>query len=180
MAGAVVGTVEYMAPEQARAQPVDQRADIYAFGLILYDMLLGRQRAERRQTARSPSCKARMEQPLRPRRGRSTRPSPRRSTSSSRAASNRIATKRYQTTPELVADARSARRRRRADPGQPRRLTPMVNGGGRALVSRCCSAARGGTRAAGHPVAARSGVGRDRRLPERDRRRRRSIARSSR
>jgi hypothetical protein len=40
--GAVVGTVEYMAPEQAKAEPVDHRADIYAFGLILSDMLLGR------------------------------------------------------------------------------------------------------------------------------------------
>src|SRR5262249_25061127 len=38
----VIGTVEYMAPEQARAQPVDQRADIYAFGLVFGDMLLGR------------------------------------------------------------------------------------------------------------------------------------------
>ena len=41
MLGTVVGTVEYMAPEQARALLVDQRADIYAFGLILYEMLLG-------------------------------------------------------------------------------------------------------------------------------------------
>src|SRR5579864_9393724 len=40
--GAVVGTVEYMAPEQARGLEVDQRADIYSFGLILNDMLLGR------------------------------------------------------------------------------------------------------------------------------------------
>jgi eukaryotic-like serine/threonine-protein kinase len=47
MVGSVVGTIEYMAPEQARAQPVDQRADIYAFGLILYDLLLGRTRASR-------------------------------------------------------------------------------------------------------------------------------------
>jgi len=44
--GAVVGTVEYMAPEQARGQAADQRADIYAFGLIVYDLLLGRRRAE--------------------------------------------------------------------------------------------------------------------------------------
>jgi eukaryotic-like serine/threonine-protein kinase len=39
--GTVVGTVEYMAPEQAKGRTVDQRADVYAFGLILYDMLVG-------------------------------------------------------------------------------------------------------------------------------------------
>jgi serine/threonine protein kinase/tetratricopeptide (TPR) repeat protein len=41
MAGAVVGTVGYMAPEQARGQEVDQRADLYSLGLICYDLLLG-------------------------------------------------------------------------------------------------------------------------------------------
>ena len=51
MAGAIVGTVEYMAPEQAKGQPVDQRADIYAFGLIFYDMLVGRRRSERAESA---------------------------------------------------------------------------------------------------------------------------------
>ena len=43
-AGAIVGTIDYMAPEQARGQKVDQRVDIYSFGLILYDVLVGRQR----------------------------------------------------------------------------------------------------------------------------------------
>ena len=49
--GAVVGTIGYMAPEQAKAQPVDQRADIYSTGLILYDMLGGRVRVERAENA---------------------------------------------------------------------------------------------------------------------------------
>jgi serine/threonine protein kinase/tetratricopeptide (TPR) repeat protein len=44
MAGAVLGTVDYMAPEQARAEPVDERADIYSFGLMLRDMLVGSRR----------------------------------------------------------------------------------------------------------------------------------------
>jgi eukaryotic-like serine/threonine-protein kinase len=44
MAGAVLGTVAYMAPEQAKGEHVDQRADLYALGLIFSDMLLGRRR----------------------------------------------------------------------------------------------------------------------------------------
>jgi serine/threonine protein kinase/Flp pilus assembly protein TadD len=39
--GAMVGTVHYMAPEQAKGLPVDHRADIYAFGLIFHDALIG-------------------------------------------------------------------------------------------------------------------------------------------
>jgi serine/threonine protein kinase/tetratricopeptide (TPR) repeat protein len=60
--GVIVGTLEYMAPEQALAQEVDQRADIYAFGLIWSEMLQGGRRVSR-ELGRLEAMQQRIQQP---------------------------------------------------------------------------------------------------------------------
>jgi len=62
-AGAVMGTVGYMSPEQLRGRPVDQRTDIFSFGSVLYEMLSGQKAFQRDSTADTISAILREDPP---------------------------------------------------------------------------------------------------------------------
>ena len=170
MLGAVIGTVEYMAPEQAKGQPVDQRADIYAFGLILYDMLVGRPRAQHMGSAVA-ELQARMEQAPPP--AKSIVPDIPEALDADRVAVPRArSAKRFQTTQELAAALDRLDDNGTADPHrQARRRTAAVRGRRRASGSLLLARSHLVVHArAGGAGAARAGVGADRRLPEHDQR----------
>ncbi len=73
-AGSILGTVNYMSPEQARGLPADHRSDQFSFGLILYEMLTGKRAFQRDSTVQTmsailtdepPPIEAKMPAPLR-------------------------------------------------------------------------------------------------------------------
>jgi eukaryotic-like serine/threonine-protein kinase len=102
VAGAIVGTLEYMAPEQARGEAADQRADVYALGLIFYDMLVGRRRLER-STSPMVEMMGRLEEP--PPRLRTMAPDlPEQLEAIVSRALDPDSAKRYQSVADLIAD----------------------------------------------------------------------------
>jgi serine/threonine protein kinase len=54
--GMVIGTAGYMSPEQVRGKAIDHRADIFAFGAILYEMLVGKRAFQRSTSADTMSA----------------------------------------------------------------------------------------------------------------------------
>ena len=149
MSGAVVGTVAYMAPEQARAEPVDQRADIYTLGLILYDLLLGRTRASSAESAFDELNTRMVQSP----------PAPRTKDASIPEALDRIiarciqpaADARYPTIAEMLADLEKL-----DDNGKPlpmvRRLTWRIGAAAALVVASLVGATYWLARGPGVPV----------------------------
>jgi Tol biopolymer transport system component len=62
-AGTVLGTVRYMSPEQVRGETVDHRSDIFSFGVVLFEMLAGRQAFGRETAAESMTAILKEEPP---------------------------------------------------------------------------------------------------------------------
>jgi len=99
--GTIIGTPEYMSPEQVEGKEIDQRSDIYSLGIILYEMLIGRAPFEG-ETPFSIANKHKTEPP----------PVPKKSIPQIPEELNKLIlrclekdkSKRYQTAEELVAD----------------------------------------------------------------------------
>jgi serine/threonine protein kinase len=99
--GMMIGTPDYMSPEQVEGKPVDVRADIYAMGVILYEMSTGTT-PFKGETALSVAIKHTREKPRNPREINDQIPVPLSSVILKCMEKNRE--KRYQDVPELLAE----------------------------------------------------------------------------
>jgi serine/threonine protein kinase/tetratricopeptide (TPR) repeat protein len=133
-AGIIIGTLEYMAPEQSRGEAVDQRTDIYAFGLILSDLLLGR-RSLKSGTSAWDELQARVSQPPVPLRERNAEIPEALDALVTRCVQIDAAD-RFQTTSDLIAGLdRIDENGQRIPEVRVRRLTPRLTAMATALVA---------------------------------------------
>jgi eukaryotic-like serine/threonine-protein kinase len=121
--GVVMGTVQYMSPEQTRGQPLDARTDIFSLGVVLYEMLAGRAPFEgKTKSDLVASILEREPPPL----ARYSREVPETLEWIVTKALRKDKDERYQTAKELLTDLRSLKQRLEFAAEQARSLPPGV------------------------------------------------------
>jgi serine/threonine protein kinase len=124
--GVVMGTVQYMSPEQARAIEVDARSDIFSFGVMLYEMVAGRPPFEGgTKTDVVASILHHEPPPL----GRFSKDVPETLEWIVAKALRKDREERYQTARELLTDLRSLKQRLEFAAEQERSLAPELRSG---------------------------------------------------
>ena len=103
-AGAVVGTVPYMSPEQVRAEELDERSDIFSYGVVLYELISGQRLFDAKSSAEIISAILTQDPP--PLRGIA----PTRFERLIRKCLEKEPAKRYQTMEELVVELEQVKR----------------------------------------------------------------------
>ena len=106
--GVIAGTVPYMSPEQLRAEPIDVRSDIFSLGVVMYEMITGRQPFARDSSAETIAAIQKVE-PAPVRRYRGDAPEALQSIVEKSLEKDRK--ERYQTARELLMDLKSLKRR---------------------------------------------------------------------
>jgi tetratricopeptide (TPR) repeat protein/predicted Ser/Thr protein kinase len=123
--GAIAGTISYMSPEQARGEGIDARSDIFAFGIILHEMLTGNHPFSKASAIETLSSILRDPPPQTHIKPKSVNPviAP-----IIRKALAKDMSTRYQSAAEIIADLRKAQRDIIGGPGI-KRLLPIIGAG---------------------------------------------------
>ena len=154
-AGSIVGTAQYLSPEQARGAPVDPRSDLYSLGIVLYEMLTGEVpftgdtpveiAMKHLSQVPEPPSTLRARRAARPRRGRAC------------ARSRRTPEQRYDSAEEMDADLARVARGVAVSRETEDAMTQVLSGAGIATRADDGAAAahlgRAPARAAGLPLA---------------------------
>ena len=131
--GSVMGTAQYLSPEQAQGKPVDERSDLYSIGVVLYELLTGRVPFD----AESPVSVALMQVSEPPVPPMEVNPEvPPALNAVTLRAMEKNPDRRYQDADEFIAELEAARaapmeilRRRRSSRKSSRRRSPAEGGG---------------------------------------------------
>jgi len=123
--GAIAGTISYMSPEQARGEGIDAKSDIFAFGIILHEMLTGGHPFSKSSAIETLSSILRDPPPQTHIKPKSVNPiiAP-----IIRKALAKDTNTRYQSATELITDLRKAQREITGGPGI-KRLLPIIGAG---------------------------------------------------